>query len=116
MDDAVLIETWIHLPDLPDWRPLVAVARLSRASDALLSLDEQDFMYMAAALSVHGALTIHLYKHRETRHYLNLDDAGHAYRYCGPVPGDDTDLMRGTYRLHRSLAAALFVASDRAAA
>jgi len=116
MNDAVLIETWIHLPDLPDWRPLVAAARLSRACDALLSLDEQDLMYMAAALSVHGELTIHLYKHRETRRYLNLDDAGHAYRYCGPVPGDEADLMSGTYRLHQSLAAALVVAADGAAA
>jgi hypothetical protein len=116
MDDAVLIETWIHLPDAPDWRPLVAVARLSRVSNALRSLDEQDFMYMAAASSVHRALTIHLYKHRETRRYLNLDDAGHAYRYCGPGPEDDADLMSGTYRLHQSLAAALVVAADGAAA
>ena len=116
MDDAVLIETWIELPGLPDWRPLVAVARLSRASDALLALDEQDFMYMAAALSVDGALTIHLYKHRETRRYLNLDDAGHAYRYCGPVPGDTADRMSGTYRLHQSFAVALVVAADGAAA
>jgi hypothetical protein len=116
MDGAVLIETWIHLPDVPDWRPLVAVARLSRTSDVLLSLDEQDFMYMAAASSVHRAFTIHLYKHRETRCYLNLDGAGHAYRYCGPIPGDDAELMSGTYRLHQSLAAALLVAADGAAA
>ena len=116
MDDAVLIETRIHLPDVPDWRPLVAVARLSRTSDVLLSLDEQDFMYMAAASSVHCAFTIHLYKHQETRRYLNLDDAGHAYRYCGPVPGDTADRMRGRYRLHQTLAAALLVAADGAAA
>lgn len=116
MDDAVAIETWVHMPDEADWRSLVAVARLSRASDHLVSVDEHDFMYMGAALSVTGSLSIHLYKHRETRRYLNLDDGGHAYRYCGPVPGVAWDVMSGMYRLHRSLAAALVAVADFAAA
>jgi hypothetical protein len=114
MDDAPLIDTWIRLPDEPDWGPLVAVARLSRSSDVMPSLDECDFMYMGAVSSVHDALDIHLYKHRETRRYLNLDEAGHAYQYCGPLPGHEADLSGGKYRLHRSLVAALVhaVAAD----
>ena len=100
--------TLLEVPEEPDWRPLVAIARLARASEALPSIDEQDFMYMAAVVRPNYPLRIHLYKHRETRHYLNLDDGGHAYQYCGPVAGkDDDDHSGGRYRLHRSLGAAL---------
>jgi hypothetical protein len=110
MDDALLIDTVIQLPEEPDWRPLIGVARLSRASDALPSLDEHKFMYMAAASSRHDALRNHLYKHRESRRYLNLDDGGHAYQYCGLLAGEEAAGRGGTYRLHRSLAAALLTA------
>ena len=34
MDDAVLIETWIEPTELPDWRPLVAVALVVAADGA----------------------------------------------------------------------------------
>lgn len=100
--------TLLELPEEPDWRPLVAVARLSRESEALPSIDERDFMYMAAVVRPSCSLRIHLYKHRDTRHYLNLDDCGHAYQYRGAVPGKQLDdNSGGRYRLHQSLGAAL---------
>jgi hypothetical protein len=45
-----------------------------------------------------------LYKHVYTRRYLNLDDAGHAYRF---VPPRNTSKGPGRYVLHRGLHAAL---------
>jgi len=105
MHDAVLIDTVFEFPEEPDWRPLTAVARLSRSTDALPSLDED--MYMAAVVSRRDALRIHLYKHWETRRYLNLDDGGHAYQYCGLLDVDEADGSGGTYRLQRSLGSAL---------
>jgi hypothetical protein len=107
MNDGALINTLIQFPEEPDWHPLVAVARLAEVTDALPSIDVHDFMYMAAVVSRRGALRIHLYKHRETRHYLNLDDGGHAYEYCGPVAANEANDSGGRYRLHRSIAAAL---------
>lgn len=49
-------------------------------------------MYMGLAPNKRG-LRIQLYKHRDTRRYLNLDDAGHAYEYRGD----------SRYRCHRSV-------------
>jgi hypothetical protein len=37
-------------------------------------------MLMGTVVSTGGAI-VSLYKHHETRKYLNLDEAGHAYRY-----------------------------------
>jgi hypothetical protein len=42
-----------------------------------------------------------LYKHVFTRHYLNLDEAGHSYRYHAPR----SDSGNGQYRRDRDLAA-----------
>jgi hypothetical protein len=52
----------------PDWKPLEGV---------LLPEDCADFMYMGNA----GGVV--LYKHRDTRRYLNIDAAtGRFYRYA----------------------------------
>jgi hypothetical protein len=68
-------------------------------------------MYMGRVESRDGRLWIHLYKHIDTRHYLNLDDAGHAYRYRDHLDeGDaryDDDSWGGQYALHRTLGDAL---------
>jgi hypothetical protein len=53
---------------------------------------------------------IHLYKHYDTRCYLNLDDAGHAYRYCGSTVDVDDRTSGGRYRLHDSIKDAIEVA------
>jgi hypothetical protein len=101
---------WEQPPDA-EWRPLEAVARLSRLDRALPSFHEGEFMYMGAVTNRRKRLTIHLYKHVDTRRYLNLDDAGHAYEFCGLAPADFDDVRAGGwYRLHRSLDAALAAA------
>jgi hypothetical protein len=120
MDDAPLINTWLRTPDAPHWGPLEAVARLSRSTDALPSIEEADFMYMAYVESRRRRLRIHLYKHIDTRRYLNLDDAGHAYQYWGPVDldvddEDDSDHggdTGGVYSVHHTLRDALQVVVD----
>lgn len=38
MDNTMLFDTRLHTPDDPDWRPLEAVARLSRSTDELPTL------------------------------------------------------------------------------
>ena len=51
-----------------DWRPLEELAQ-----DHSLNLG--DFMYMCTI----G--TINLYKHRITRHYINIDNNNNCYKY-----------------------------------
>ena len=92
--------------DEPVWAPLEAVARISNSCTELPSFHPGEFMYMYAVCNRRKGLTIHLYKHMDTRRYLNLDDAGHAYRYCGSARTDD-DESGGMYRLHASLAVAI---------
>jgi hypothetical protein len=81
------------------WGPLEAVARLSRVGPDLPPFHPGEFMYMGRvdAMRKRG-LRIHLYKHRDTRCYLNLDDGGHAYAYCGSNGGENP-VFGGRYRL-----------------
>jgi hypothetical protein len=95
----------MEIPKEADWRPLAALARLARQSDELPSFHEIEFIYMGSVWNARKRLRIHLYKHRDTRRYLNLDDAGHAYEYCGSPPGDDAS--GGRYRLRACLRDAL---------
>jgi hypothetical protein len=74
--------TVMELPKEPDWRPLEAVSRLARASPDLPSFHAMEFMHMGIVRPVRKGSVIHLYKHVDTRRYLNLDDGGHAYKYC----------------------------------
>ena len=60
-------------------------------------------MFMGIASSAGKTLDVYLYKHLDTRRYLNLDAAGHAYAYLGPVsPAVDTT-TGGRCRRFRSL-------------
>jgi len=98
-----MFSTRMEFPDDTEWGPLEAVARLARASRELPSFHEGEFMYMACATNKRKRLRIHLYKHIDTRLYLNLDDGGHGYRYCGPVPNCSDLWSAGRYRLHASI-------------
>lgn len=87
------------------WAPLERLARLTRESESLDSIAACEFMFMTRVGRRRPRPSIYLYKHIFTRRYLNLDAAGHAYRYIGP-----RDIMsdyRGRYVPHRTLAAAL---------
>ena len=65
-------------------------------------LDADDFMIMTRFEDKEGAIT--LFKHIDTRHYLNADEQGRVYRY---VPGRDRhEGRRGDY-LPTTLADAL---------
>jgi hypothetical protein len=85
------------------WAPLERVARLVVGVPAYQFFDVDDFMLIVRLVRPpRPAIT--LYKHRETRRYLNLDDAGHAYRY---VPPRDDSKSNGRYVAHRDLREAL---------
>jgi hypothetical protein len=62
-----------------DWAPLerFLTAATERGVDAP-SADE--FMWMGRCQLADGPI-VHLYKHAESRRYLNLDHAGFSYRY-----------------------------------
>jgi hypothetical protein len=74
-DEGPLHESWLA--------PLEAVTRLVAGNPRFPFFDPADFMIMNLVLR-RPRPTLFLYKHYSTRRYLNLDDAGHAYRYIPP--------------------------------
>lgn len=103
-------KTRIDWESPPQWGPLEAVSVIARRSPELPSFHPSEFMYMGVVRRRDG-LQVHLYKHIDTRCYLNLDDDGHAYEYRG----SSGDLLAdpssgGWYRPHRSLEDALLAA------
>lgn len=94
----------LDLDAVPDWAPLERLCRLCCENADLPSLEPSEFMYMGRLL--HGRLPpIHLYKHVDTRRYLDLDDAGHAFAVrCHLRP---TGGVRVTCRPYRNLSSAL---------
>lgn len=86
--------------------PLRIVARALRSSPvpADAFFDPEDFMLMDWCRDGRPP-TISLFKHVDTRRYLNLDVHGDPYRYVPPAPSDRHG--DGSYVRHRSLRAAL---------
>jgi hypothetical protein len=76
------------LTDEAEWGPLERLAEALSTSD-WPRLDPDDFLYMGREISEDGHPTVHLCKAIDTRRHLNLDEEGHAYWYCGPVPGEE---------------------------
>ena len=64
-------------------------------------------MFMATVRNARKKLAIHLYKHVDTRCYLNLDDAAHAYSYRGEASGAFDASSGGRYQRYRGLADAI---------
>ena len=85
------------------WQPLEAKARVARSSAHLPPFHEGEFMFMGTVSNARKRLDIHLYKHVDTRRYLNLDVAGHAYAYLGPASAEVDTTTGGRYRRYRSL-------------
>lgn len=96
--------TYDHTIREPVWEPLVSLSRLARERSELPHLHVDEFMYMACLRNRGKRIRIHLYKHIGTRRYINLDDAGHAYRYQPPDLDDLDDLddaaSGGRYRMY----------------
>lgn len=61
-----------------------------------------DFMVMGRVEDEQGSIV--LYKHCDTRRYINVDDTGHAYRYS---PGRPQPGRRGDYLPLRTLSEAI---------
>lgn len=83
------------------WKPLGDVAALTQASESLHAIAMCEFMFMGRADS--RRRRIWTYKHVATRRYINIDDAGHTYRYVAPADLDKP----GRYVAHRRLQDAL---------
>ncbi|MEP7115325.1 MAG: hypothetical protein ABI862_18830 [Ilumatobacteraceae bacterium] len=75
-----------------DWGPLERLAAVVSSARRGLVLDADDFMWMGQG-ELDDGTRLHLYKHCDTRRYLNLDEAGHAWRYDhrGYVPFERPD-------------------------
>ena len=89
----------------PSWTsPLEAVGRAIRGVRRYQFFELEDFMIMCKVHRLPRPDLV-LYKHYFTRRYLNLDAAGHAYRYF--PPRDPASTRSGQYRLHRNLPTAM---------
>jgi hypothetical protein len=106
--------TRLDLRSGPVWEPLEQLAATVWQRPELPQFHPGEFMYMAAVHGGRPRVTIHLYKHIDTRRYMNLDDAGHAYAYQFRVDDPDTMDTGGRYRRYRSLVDALEAAGLRA--
>jgi hypothetical protein len=106
-------QTTLDLDGEAKWAPIEAVARIARQAPDLPSFHEGEFMYMGAVHDGRKLLTIHLYKHRDTRRYLNLDDDGHAYAYRYREDDPHDSVAGGRYQRYRSLLDALEAADLR---
>ncbi len=82
----------------PEWRPLEALAAMVWQRPELPQFHPGEFMCMFAVRSKRQRVTIHLYKHRDTRRYLNLDDAGHTYAYVPRLSDLERRQCGGRYR------------------
>jgi hypothetical protein len=82
--------------------PLHMVERVVGAHPDGRHFDVDDFMICGKLLRRRPP-DIFLYKHGVTRRYLNVDDAGHTYRYYPPRG----ERGNGQYRRHRDLTAAI---------
>jgi hypothetical protein len=96
-EEQPLHETWLA--------PLDAVTRVVTGNPRFPFYDPADFMIMNQVLR-RGRPTLVLYKHYYTRRYLNLGEAGHAYRH---IPPKDiyTSTHHGRYVPHRDLCTAM---------
>lgn len=99
--------TTLDLETGPDWAPLEAVARVVRQSPDLPQFHPGEFMYMATLHAARSQVRIHLYKHVDTRRYLNLDDGGHAYAYQYRLGDGHAANFGGRYRRYRNFLDAL---------
>lgn len=95
--------TRLDLDGDAEWAPIENVAWLARRSSQLPSFHEAEFMYMGAVRNDRKRLVIHLYKHRDTRKYLNLDDAGHVYAYRYLASDPHGGMSGGRYQRYRNL-------------
>ena len=76
------VERWSVDPTALDWRPLERFADV--VPDRRVTAD--DFMWMGS-FTLETGVRVQAYKHVDTRRYLHLDDAGHAYRFDADRPG-----------------------------
>ena len=91
--------------DLDDswWAPLEAVTKVARADPRYRFFDIDDFQLMYKQVR-RGRADLVMYRHFYIRRYLNLDHAGHAYRFVCPRPPSTAPCR---YLHHRSLRDAL---------
>ena len=89
----------------PSWTsPLESVERAIRGLHRYRHFELGDFMIMCRVLR-RPRPDLVLSKHYWTRRYLNLDAAGHAYRYFPPK--DPSSTRSGQYRLHKDITRAM---------
>ena len=85
------------------WAPLEGVGRAVQSQWRYQFFALADFMLMVKLVRPPRP-SLYLYKHRYTRRYLNLDEAGHAYRFAVPRSKPEGP---GRYLAHRNPADAI---------
>ena len=96
---------WPVFETTASWAPLERIVSVASDMRRVPRLRAVDFLYLTR-LQAPGRPTLHVYKHRWTRRSLNVDNAGHAYRFGGAARGDCGE-VGGWYEQHRDLLAAI---------
>jgi hypothetical protein len=68
--------------DRPAWTPLQQVATRTTKRRDLPTIHPAEFMYMGHLRSRDGEPDLHLYKHDDTRRYLNIDKQLRFFAFC----------------------------------
>ncbi len=68
--------------DRPAWTPLQQVATRTTKRRDLPTIHPAEFMYMGHLRSREGEPDLHLYRHYDTRRYLNIDEQLRFFEFC----------------------------------
>jgi len=86
--------------DVPDWGPLQAIAQRTAQRADLPTIEVGDFMWMCEMASADDGAPLHLYKHIESRRYLNIDTDLRMYAYVDTLDDDDFDVPADQLVVH----------------
>ena len=95
--------------DEPDWGPLQTTALRTLDRFDVASISPGDFMCMGRLDSLDGGAPLHLYKHIDTRRYLNIDADLRYFAYVDDGHDLDKPFLEAVvhYRRLRGVASAI---------
>jgi hypothetical protein len=86
--------------DRPDWGPLQAIAQRTAQRADVPTIEVGDFMWMCEMASADGGAPLHLYKHIDSRRYLNIDTDLRMYAYVDDLDDDAFDVPADRLVVH----------------
>ena len=99
--------------DRPNWAPLLAIANKTAARASIPTIAVDDFMWMCEMESVDGGAPLHLYKHIDTRRYLNVDADLRLFAYVDDLDDEAFDVPLSELVVHYRRLGGLAFAIER---